>query len=454
MRLNLNHQVTPDIRGFPLRTCRLTSLVGLALLLFALLLAPPLRAQNSKPPILSSNRFLYVFDISAPMHRQATVVQKATQDILESRASGQLHYGDTIGVWSFDAEVHAGFFPLQTWLPGEEREIALRIGEYVKQQPVGKKSSRQDKVLEAVSDLIKNSHTITIFLFSTGESPMRGTPFDDAINAAYQRTLKDMKQDRMPIVTVLQAKDGKLLTYTVNALPWAVVIPELPIPIKAPRAVATSSTPAPTAKPPVVAPRAPEPAVAVPPPVATVPAPQPKAAVSAIQATPPPPRVAPAPIPTTRLEPPAVPAPAPALPVPPTPQPAPVVAAPKPDPAPAPTPAPLPKTPALAEAAPQDQPSADAHPSPRLNPVKSEPSASKSTVPSQPLEVVAKSTNSPLVQPAMALPPGASPRPKMLLIGAVALFGLAIALLVFALRRSRTAAGPSLITRSLNNHRK
>src|SRR5207249_430723 len=101
----------------------------------------------------------------------------------------------------------------------------------------------------------------------------RGTPFDDEINAAYQRTLKDMKKDRMPIVTVLQAKDGKLLTYTVNALPWAVVIPELPIPIKAPKVVAASSTPAPVAETPVVVPKAPEPTVAVPPPVATVPEP-------------------------------------------------------------------------------------------------------------------------------------------------------------------------------------
>ncbi|HWY76836.1 MAG TPA: hypothetical protein VN281_14540, partial [Verrucomicrobiae bacterium] len=36
----------------------------------------------------------------------------------------------------------------------------------------------------------------------------------------------------MPIVTVLQARNSKFLKYTVNALPWPAVIPELPIPIK------------------------------------------------------------------------------------------------------------------------------------------------------------------------------------------------------------------------------
>src|SRR5689334_12964011 len=230
MRLNLNHLVTPDRRGFSPRICRLIFLVSLVLCFCA----PPLRAQNAKPPVLSSNRFLYVFDISAPMHKQAAAIQKSVGDMLESRASGQLHYGDTLGVWSFDTEVHAGFFPLQTWLPGQEQEISLRIAEYLKQQPVAKKS-RQDKVMDSLSEVIKGSDTLTIFLFSTGTTPLRGTPFDEDINAAYKRMLTEMKKLPMPIVTVLQAKNGKLLTYTVNPLPWPVVIPELPIAIKAPK---------------------------------------------------------------------------------------------------------------------------------------------------------------------------------------------------------------------------
>src|SRR5690242_8706173 len=98
MRLNLNHQVTPDRRSFSPRISRLICFASLVLCCFA----PPLRAQTSKPPLLSSNRFLYVFDISAPMHKQAAAVQKSVLDTLESRASGQLHYGDTLGVWTFD----------------------------------------------------------------------------------------------------------------------------------------------------------------------------------------------------------------------------------------------------------------------------------------------------------------------------------------------------------------
>jgi hypothetical protein len=447
MQLNLNHQFAPDTRSFSLRTFRLICLVSLVLCLFE----PLLRAQNSKPPMLSSNRFLYVFDISAPMRKQTVAVQKAVQDMLESRASGQLHYGDTLGVWSFDAEVHAGFFPLQIWLPGQEQEISLRIGEYLKQQPVGKKS-RPDKAMESLYEVIKSSDTITIFLFSTGESPMRGTPFDEDINAAYKRMLTEMKKAPMPIVTVLQAKNGKLLTYTVNPLPWPVVIPELPITIKAPKALAAASVPAPApvpqkpalpTTPPPVAPKAPEPAITAAP-AATLPPPGPKAEIAPVQAVPPTAPV-PAPVPTTPSEQPATttqiqPAsapPVPALPAPPVRPRAPLV-----------TPPPL-HTDAV-PALPPAEPSVAANPPPQSNPVKPGPSASKSS----PSQVATKSTNSPVVQPAVALPPGIITRPKILLVGAISLFAVALVLLVFTLRRSRNASGPSLISRSMNNLRK
>jgi len=40
---------------------------------------------------------------------------------------------------------------------------------------------------------------------------MQGSPFDQEINALYQDTLKQMKKTPMPVVTVLQARAGKII---------------------------------------------------------------------------------------------------------------------------------------------------------------------------------------------------------------------------------------------------
>ncbi len=68
--------------------------------------------------------------------------------------------------------------------------------------------------------VIKASDTITIFILSTGDGQMRGTPFDAEINSLYLQNIHDMQGRRLPIVTILQARSGKILHYTLNALPW------------------------------------------------------------------------------------------------------------------------------------------------------------------------------------------------------------------------------------------
>src|SRR5690242_19249464 len=70
----LNSQVGLEIRGFWLRIARRSPVFSILLCLFASLLSPALQAQSPKPPTLSSNRFLCVFDLSKPMHRQDVAV--------------------------------------------------------------------------------------------------------------------------------------------------------------------------------------------------------------------------------------------------------------------------------------------------------------------------------------------------------------------------------------------
>ena len=86
-----------------------------AVLLAGIFLVPAVRAQPAAPNV--DNRFLLIFDTSSDMKRRLPAVQKALNDMLAASTNGQLHSGDSIGVWTFDQDLRAGQFPLQHWDP-------------------------------------------------------------------------------------------------------------------------------------------------------------------------------------------------------------------------------------------------------------------------------------------------------------------------------------------------
>jgi hypothetical protein len=447
--------------------------------------------QTARPSDVAANRFLCIYDISAPMHKHLAAVQKSTREIFQSRCSGQLHYGDSLGVWSFDQELHTGYFPLEVWKPDQEDETTLRIIEFLKEQHVGK-GSRLDQVMDGVAQVIQGPQITTVILFSTGMNPMQGTPFDQEINDAYQRALNDMKRDRMPIVTVLQARNGKFLKYTVNALPWPAVIPELLIPIKNMAAARTEPSDSANARPPdqvntnsvaansrpgTAAPNATTPAT----PLNRVQTP-PTLVLSPPAASQPAPANTPAPSPATQPPPtqpqlavsnPTGPGPnfdaKPPMPNPPVQTPAPPTPAVNQTPPPAananaalvpkspehPNPVPPPaRTVPPVVAATKPGPPPASPPSAVANPPTKPPTVKPNPVPNPTPVVAAKPrTNPPPVQTALAVEvPGT--RSKTLLIAGVSLLCLAVGLLYLTLRRIRGGGGPSLITRSMVNLRK
>ncbi len=473
MHSNLNHQSRPEIRitqtpvGFrshPFLWLLLCFLTAIAVL-------PELRAQTNLPPatnIALPNRFLLVVDTSASMKRRAGDVLKIVDGIIASGASGQLRVGDTLGVWTFNEDVYSDL-PLQTWAVNEREQIASRTDDFLKQQRYAK-TSRFDKLLPNLRDVIRASDIITIFIISNGEGKMKGTAFDQEINDLYQQNLKETKSHRVPIVTVLQAKGGRLLRYTVNAFPWPVVIPEVPItiksvpappPVQPAPAVVRQNTPSPVpplifekpvpplvvkteSAPPVTAQPAP-PAIVSPTPVIT-PSPVPIPAPSI--ATVPPAEVAP----STQPPPPVMATPLPVRPpifsnnVPMSRSPRPMI--------PAPKPAVKPFVPA--DPTPDNNPPAVAPAKPvvvvnHTNPV---PAVQPSPIVAATNDATAPATNTLFHRALAFISPASAGHPKSLLIAGLTLVVIAIVLVILMVRRSRDASGPSLITRSLGNKKK
>lgn len=157
------------------------------------------------------------------------LVQNSVAAVLNSRISGQIHDGDTLGVWNFDDELHSGIFPLQSWRDADAAAMTSLVTGFIKQQPAGK-VSHLDKALAGIMEVSRVSDSLNIFLYCTGAEPFKGTPFDQEINSELKSHLRAMGRKKHPFVVVFQSRGGQMLAYTFTALPWPVMIPLEPAP--------------------------------------------------------------------------------------------------------------------------------------------------------------------------------------------------------------------------------
>ena len=222
-----------------------------------LFLAPGLPAQPGRAPTTPSNRWLFIVDISHAMQPRSEAISQFTASLVAGGMKGQMRRGDTVGLWTFSDTLSTGEFPLQQWSPGLSQTVASRIYQFLEQEKY-EKSSRLDRAMSGVEQLVTNSDFITIILVSDGHEKIHGTPFDDKINAAYQSWQNEQAREQMPILTLLRAAHGVMTDFRIITPQWPLDLPPLP-----PELAAMPATNVPVSRP------ASQPAAAPPP--ATVP---------------------------------------------------------------------------------------------------------------------------------------------------------------------------------------
>ena len=157
----------------------------LAGLLAVVAVAPgQLRAQTkTAKPAPPSDRCLLIVETSKPMKQRSEAVLGAVRGLLMSGLNGQLRDGSTLGVWTYNEDLYAGRFPLQTWSSSAQKDITQRTLAFLKGQKYEKQANFH-KVAPALGRVIKDSELIMVVLISSGDHEVRGTPFDDQINTA------------------------------------------------------------------------------------------------------------------------------------------------------------------------------------------------------------------------------------------------------------------------------
>jgi hypothetical protein len=211
------------------------------LLVLAAVSSGPLRAQTDAARAESpSERFLLIVETSKAMQRRAEAMLEVVQDMLMSGLNGRMRDGSSLGAWTFNEDLSPGRLPLQTWSSSTREIITQHTLTFLKGQKYEKQASF-DKVGPALSRVIGDSRRLTVILISSGDWKMRGTPFDDRINASFQQWREQQQKARMPFVTVLCARKGQVEAYAVNTPPWPLQVPEL---AEAPVSVPPPSRPA------------------------------------------------------------------------------------------------------------------------------------------------------------------------------------------------------------------
>ena len=194
-----------------------------------------------------SNRYLFLVETSRSMQARSEGTINALESLLTSGMQGQMHSNDTIGVWTFNQKLSAGKFPLQQWTGSNQKTLSAAVTAFLNQQKY-EKSPDFAQVFPTLEEVAKNSDFLTIVLFSSGESLIHGTAFDDKINKYFKDWLKVQQKAHMPFVTVLRAEKGVINDYSMNSAPWPVHLSPLPAELVA--AFEAEDKPAPPPPPP------------------------------------------------------------------------------------------------------------------------------------------------------------------------------------------------------------
>jgi hypothetical protein len=218
-----------------------------AALLAGIFLVPAVRAQTAGPNV--DSRFLLVFDTSSDMKRRLPAVQKALNEILSAGTNGQLHPGDTLGVWTFDQVLHTGQFPLQRWAPDQAEMMASNITAFVRKQRYTK-TTKFDALLPLLNQVVERSERLTVLIFCDGNGEIHGTPYDVGINKIFQQRQGERKKEQLPIVIGLRSQRGQYAGCMVSFPPQLVSLPAFPpLPAAVPVPPRVTNAPAPPGPP-------------------------------------------------------------------------------------------------------------------------------------------------------------------------------------------------------------
>lgn len=230
---------------------------GLAAALVAVALFSRASAQVVEP-----QRWLLVFDTSITMKGWLPATTTELTDVFISSMSGQLHEGDSVGIWTFGEKLRAAQYPQFIWAPASAASAASDLNDFIKREHyLG--NTTFSVLWPALRQVIGHSQRLTIVIFCDGRDTFKLTPYDDGINRIFKQLRAARKKLQAPFVVVVRTQEGHCIGATVNLPPGNLDLPPFPLlPQEVEALTANTNVPSSPVTAPVIAP---------PPPVVTAP---------------------------------------------------------------------------------------------------------------------------------------------------------------------------------------
>ena len=198
------------------------------------LITVPLSATFGATPTVQSapdgDRFLFVVDMSADMEKLQAATEATLFDLIGTGIHGYMKSGDTFGMWTFNKEMTAGKFAMQTWDPRKAKQQATMAAAFVSGLNY-EHSSDLKGVTQRLKSVIHSVSNVTVFIVSDGDAPMKGTPFDKTINAEYKRQRKERSSSKRPFITTLIAREGWIIDQSVTVAGNRIDLPPRTLPV-------------------------------------------------------------------------------------------------------------------------------------------------------------------------------------------------------------------------------
>ncbi len=161
------------------------------------------------------------------MASKKETLRNTAYDLIYTGIGGEMKQGDLFSFWTFNENPDTQQFALTEWKPEQRQALANQAYAFLKNQPF-QKISRFDKALGEILLSTQESASLTIVILGDGLEFVRGTPFNHELNTAYSERSPELRRSDKPFITVLQAKQGLVVGWSIAAVGEPVRIPAIP----------------------------------------------------------------------------------------------------------------------------------------------------------------------------------------------------------------------------------
>ena len=176
---------------------------------------------NGQPAVKATtrvreNRFLFIVEASAATKRIAEASQRIVVQLLSDEMAGQMKPGDSFSIWTYNDSLSAGRFPAQRWNPETRRTTLQQVTNFLGTVKF-EKNGRFEVARPAIEGVTRSSPKLTLILVTDGKQVVAGLKFDQEINQLFKDNYTAMREAKMPFVTIVVARSGEFVAYSVNS---------------------------------------------------------------------------------------------------------------------------------------------------------------------------------------------------------------------------------------------